>query len=115
MTPTAIAEAIRERLSPALLNPTYAKLRPATAPNSWGCCYVASEAAYHLLGGRAAGWKPVNTRHEGSQHWWLERDGEVLDLTADQFATPVPYQAGIGRGFLTALPSRRAQRLIDSL
>lgn len=30
-----------------------------------GNCYVTSEALYHLLGGKAAGWTPHSLKHEG--------------------------------------------------
>jgi hypothetical protein len=49
-------------------------------------------------------------RHEGEPHWWLvDADGDVLDLTAEQFSTPVPYERGVGIGFLTREPSKRAR------
>ena len=77
-----------------------------------GHCYVASEALYHMLGGKASGWKPASVRHEDSVHWFLRRDGHVLDLTGDQFEAPPPYAAARGRGFLTRSPSKRAAELI---
>ena len=81
-----------------------------------GHCYVASEALYHRLGGKSAGWTPQNIRHEGSPHWFLKNnDGRLLDPTADQFETPVPYELGKGCGFLTRQPSARAQRVLDQL
>jgi hypothetical protein len=56
----------------------------------------------------------VGLEHEGAQHWWIEDErGNVIDLTAEQFATPVPYDQGRGRGFLTRDPSKRAQVVID--
>ena len=74
-----------------------------------GHCYVASEALYHLLGGAAAGFTVHFIRHEGAPHWFL-RDpaGQVLDLTAAQFDTPVPYHQAKRKGFLTKRPSARA-------
>lgn len=80
-----------------------------------GHCYVASEALYHLLGSDE--WKPCNISHEGSPHWYLtnRRTGEVLDPTAGQFQTPVPYERGKGKGFLTKEPSKRAQELLKRL
>jgi len=82
-----------------------------------GHCYVASEALYHFLGGEP--WVPQFVRHEGSPHWFLKNreTGEVLDSTAGQFATPVPYDKARGKGFLTRQPSKRArvvlQRVLD--
>ena len=79
-------------------------------------CYHASEAAYHLLGGRAAGYVPVVSRLTPNlTHWWLRRpDGTVLDITADQFDFDYPYYTGKGCGFMTKHPSRPAQRIIEN-
>lgn len=77
-----------------------------------GHCYVASEALYHMLGGRAEGWKPMHVRHEGQAHWYLQRGDEILDATWDQFREPPVYSAGRGKGFLTKRPSKRAVILI---
>lgn len=78
-----------------------------------GHCYVASEAAWHLLGGMKSSWRPMFVRHECEPHWYLKSSkGPILDLTAAQFSTPVPYHEGRGRGFLTKAPSRRAQELL---
>jgi hypothetical protein len=89
-------------------------------------CYHASEALYHLLGGKAAGLTPVcltltpdwqaligTTRRT---HWYLEDAwGGYLDPTADQFEGRwyPPYHTGTRKGFLTKAPSRKAQALID--
>jgi hypothetical protein len=79
-----------------------------------GHCYVASEVLFHLLG---AEWLPCFVKHEGAPHWFLRnrRTGKVLDATASQFKTPVPYERGKGKGFLTKKPSRRAQVILDAL
>ena len=80
-----------------------------------GHCYVASEALYHLLGSRD--WVPCNIQHEGGPHWYLKNKvtGEILDATAGQFETPVPYEKGRGKGFLTKEPSKRAKELLRRL
>jgi hypothetical protein len=81
-----------------------------------GHCYVASEAAFHLLGGKAAGWTPNFIQHEGEPHWFLRHhSGKVLDITASQFSTPVPYHEAVGKGFLTSHPSKRAQVVLSRL
>ena len=41
------------------------------------------------------------------------RTGQVLDLTADQFLTPVPHDRAVGKGFLTRSPSRRARLIMQ--
>lgn len=80
-----------------------------------GHCYVASEAAYHAMGGAASGYVPQTIQHEGGPHWYLRKasDGTILDLTAGQFKTPVPYAKGRGCGFLTRQPSKRARIVLQ--
>lgn len=81
-----------------------------------GNCYVTSEALFHLLGGRAAGWKPMSMHHEGDTHWFLKHDsGIVLDATASQFKTPPDYSKAVGRGFLTRQPSKRAAVMMATM
>ena len=78
-----------------------------------GNCYVTSEALFHLLGGAAAGWKPMSMRHEGDTHWFLKHaDGRILDATVSQFKKVPDYNLARGKGFLTRLPSRRARDLM---
>jgi hypothetical protein len=76
-----------------------------------GHCYVASEVLYHYLRGAGHQVKPMFVRHEGGPHWFLLVDGVVLDVTAGQFETDVPYSNAKGKGFLTSKPSRRARDL----
>lgn len=75
-----------------------------------GHCYVASEALWHMEGGIDSGLVPQVVKHEGATHWFLRRrsDGAIIDLTASQFETPVPYERARGCGFLTKRPSKRA-------
>jgi hypothetical protein len=76
-----------------------------------GNCYVTSEALYHLLGGRNAGWKPMRVHHEGDTHWFLvnTKTYQLLDPTVSQFKTAPEYNKAIGCGFLTKGPSKRAK------
>lgn len=105
-----LVERVRGALTPDLLKPAY---RTADRPNSSGHCYAASEACFHLLGGKTAGWTPQSIRHEGVSHWFLKhRSGKVLDPTGDQFETPVPYEKAVGKGFLTREPSKRAREIM---
>lgn len=80
-----------------------------------GHCYVASEALYHLMGGKAAGLHPMFIKHEGQPHWFLRHEsGKIIDPTADQFAIPVPYDQARGKGFLRGEQvSKRAQVVMD--
>lgn len=71
-------------------------------PKGW--CYSASEALYYLAA-KEAGYKPVQgvtaDKDGYISHWWLEKNGEVLDITSDQFDFEFPYEVGRGRGFQT--------------
>ena len=108
-----VVAAIRANLGPHVLRSDWRQRRPVNAAPSWGCCYVASEAAYHALGGAGSGLRVMHVTHEGAPHWYLTtEDGRVVDPTADQFSRPVPYGQGKGKGFLTAAPSKRALALM---
>jgi len=109
----ALVEEVRDSLTPDLRKKEY-----QDNPNPMaGHCYVASEAVYHTMGGKEAGWKPMSIQHEGGSHWYLKNDelGIIVDPTADQFKTPVPYDEGRGTGFLTRQPSKRAKVVLDRL
>lgn len=82
-----------------------------------GNCYVTSEALYHLLGGKSAGWKPMRLRHEGDTHWFLvnTRTGQRIDPTVSQFCSVPDYSKAVGSGFLTKEPSKRAKELMKTL
>lgn len=89
-----------------------------------GWCYSASEALYYLAGGKEAGLKPCQSAiwvdERRVSHWWLEdTDGNIYDLTAEQFDFPWPYHTGKGRGFQTKRATAtenllRVVRLADS-
>lgn len=108
-----MVDSVRGALTDDLRKPQYRGSANCMA----GHCYVASEALYHLLGGKEAGWTPMHVSHEGGPHWYLKNrhSGKILDATSDQFQTPVPYHLGKGKGFLTALPSKRAGKVISQV
>jgi hypothetical protein len=82
-------------------------------PPPRGNCYVTSEALYWILGGKAAGWKPMHMRlDDGESHWFLQHEtGLRVDPTRLQFlfdGTPKPdYSKARGKGFLTTKASKR--------
>jgi len=79
-----------------------------------GHCYVASEAAYHILGGEKSDFKPCVMRVGEDNHWFLKNEkGQILDPTWDQFNSTLDYTLGKGKGFLTKTPSKRAKELIN--
>lgn len=81
-----------------------------------GNCYVASEALFHILGGKAAGWTPmVIPKGTGADtHWFLKHStGMILDPSRRQFGNSVPcYGLARGCGFLTKRPSKKARELM---
>ena len=89
----SLSRAIVAELSSDLLSPRYKRM--ANANKFTGHCYVASEALFHLCGGRSSGLVPQVLHHEGSTHWYLKRksDARIFDLTWRQFGkvrTPLP-------------------------
>lgn len=83
-----------------------------------GNCYVASEALYHILGGRRKGWKAMRVPVQGDTHWFLRGpSGIIIDPSIKQFRNGrLPdYGKAKGTGFLTRRPSRRARKLIKEL
>jgi hypothetical protein len=106
---------IIHNLSDDLLNKKFYKIKrdDPFLCKTFGHCYIVSEAAYYLLGGKEEGWKPYFVRHDGYPHWFLKhKSGFVLDLTEDQFVNPVNHSKGIGKGFLTRQVSRRTKLLL---
>ena len=106
---------IKENLTPDLLKPEYVSLNK-TNP-TYGHCYTACEALYHLLGGEQSGLDIYRARDaEGVVHWWLKDGVELLDPTKDQYISAgkrPPYANGQRGGFLTKSPSKRAGLLIQ--
>lgn len=91
-----------------------------------GNCYAASEALYHILGGKEAGWTPMRVgllHPNGARetHWFIKHaSGLILDPAVKQFDSPEwwprpDYSKAIGSGFLTKHPSKRAFDLIQRL
>ena len=113
---------IRKNLTPDLL-----KGRWETSPDDGvsGYCYVATEAFYWILG-KQLGFQPHVLGHkecpellkEGETHWFLVKNKHViLDITADQFKTNVPYHLGKPNGMMNHPEggSKRAQVLIKKI
>lgn len=77
---------------------------------STGQCYITSEVLYHLLKDEHSV-KVKRMKWGGTTHWFLEVDGQILDLTSDQFDQPPDYDQATGTFFLTSSPSKRSQML----
>lgn len=85
---------------------------------SEGNCYATSEAVYHLLGGKAAGWKPMRLPIEGEKenHWFIQHEsGLRIDLTKSQYDFELDYSQAVGCGFLTREPSRRGREMMKRM
>ena len=81
-----------------------------------GNCYITSEALFHLLGGKKAGWKSMRLRVENDTHWFLKHEsGLILDATASQFKFTLDYTKAKGCGFLTKYPSKRARQMMENM
>ena len=112
-----IKKAIQSALSPDLLKPYWRDQQKATGNLLTGHCYAATEACYHLLGGKSNELKPHILTNKtfpeglkkGETHWFLKSDDAVLDPTEKQFTMPVPYEKGRRQAFLTKSPSKRAR------
>lgn len=106
-----LSEKIRQNLSFDLVKDGYQGKTPLH-----GSCYIASEAFYHLFGGEKSGLVVKRRKLDnGVVHWWLERNGEIIDITKGQFDFRVPYETGRNGGFLTKEPSKRCQILIKRI
>lgn len=106
-----ICEAVKASLTDDLRLRQY-RDKPVPA----GCCYVASEAIFHLnrLVGTHHKLVPYQMMWEGVSHWFLHNTdtGEVADMTVEQFEKTPMYLFGKKRSFLTATPSKRAEIVI---
>lgn len=78
-----------------------------------GYCYVVAEAILHLRCDRS-NYRPMRVKHEGQSHWFLQHqgDGHVIDPTAGQFKTNIPYHKAKRAAFLTSRPSARTRPLL---
>ena len=109
-------------LTPDLLKPYWREQAEKTGNKFCGHCYTAAEAAYHMLGGKDAGWTPHVLSNAtwpegldpGETHWYVKHaSGRVVDPTAAQFPDKVPYEKGTPKGFLTREPSKRARTIME--
>lgn len=113
---TKLRKAIQANLSPDLLSSQYSK--QYNNHFTTGHCYVATEAAFHILGGYDSDWgiRLIQRKHlQGETHWYLMnwKSSLIFDPTSEQFGhSYIPYERSTGGGFLTLQPSLRAVELI---
>ena len=118
---------IQSALSPDLLTPQWRKIAEDKNNPMCGHCYAATEAAFWSLGGPKSDWTPQvvgnkqwsGSLQPGETHWFLKNSetGEILDVTAGQFDTPVPYETGVSNGMMCHPKggSRRARVILSRL
>lgn len=113
-----IIKIIQEELSEDLLKSTYQKIE--NKHKTTGHCYIASEAIFHLCGGKEKYMAFCGRDFSGGTHWWLldKENKKIIDPTAEQYFflnEKPPYDKGKPCGFLTKEPSKRCQKLIDKI
>tara|TARA_Y100001963_G_scaffold53185_1_gene74517 strand:+ start:83 stop:1372 length:1290 start_codon:yes stop_codon:yes gene_type:complete len=103
-----ILKRISDNLSDDLLKKEYKNIPDKN--KFTGHCYVASECYYHLCPDKL---DVYHIKHENSTHWFLKDNDKIIDVTREQFKTPVPYNNAVKGFFLTKKPSKRARILIN--
>lgn len=110
-----ILKAIENSLTPDMLKPKLRKQWQPHYPKTWGHCFIATEAAYYLFGGKKSDYIPYVLKYpDGNSHWWLMNDYcHVIDPTIKQIEQPFPYCSGRRRLFVANhTPSKRTKELI---
>ena len=105
-----IINRIEKNLSDDLLKKEYLSL--VDRNKYTGHCYIASECLYHLF---CKKFNIYQIKHENSSHWFLKKGDNIIDITKNQFKTPVPYNLATRRTFLTKFPSKRTAVLMQKV
>lgn len=122
INPLELIKLIQSFFDPKMLYPEYRKNWTESNP-TYGFCYIASEALYHLYG-KYNHYIPTQAKDDkGVSHWWLECTlskylTAILDPTREQYISVgrhPPYLTGKQRHFLTNQPSKRSQILINKV
>lgn len=129
LTFAELKRAIIESCTPDLLEKKYREQLSPDDLRETGHCAVASEAFYHIAGGKQAGFIPVvcgyaedakgNMKFKADMqaalqqgwkkqtHWWIRGPegatrgaGKIFDVTAGQYDAPYPYHNGHNTGFM---------------
>lgn len=108
----AFEEAYKLQEAKELLRKDWRELNKG-APHATGFCYIAAEAAFHILGKKDINVFYAAYEEDGKKctHWWLKRNHEIIDPTKSQYldlGISPPYHLGKRAGFLTKEPSKRA-------
>lgn len=96
------------------LKPQYKNQWTPERPTT-GYCYVVAEVVYYYLAPKGS--RPYVMKTGANEtHWFIKApDGNIIDLTADQFDEPVDYEKGKPQNFRTKQISKRGKILADLL
>ena len=109
----AIKATFKTTKAKALLDAEWRAQNQSSGIDSTGFCYIASEALYRAFPDNLVPAMLSDKVWAHGPHWWLEvkTTGERIDLTADQFSVPIPYDLGRRSGFLSQKISKAALAL----
>jgi len=125
-----IENGIVKFLSRDLLDAKWSKIPVANDATTHGHCWVAAEAAYHILGGKGKDWEHRTLNNKGwpegldagETHHFIQnkKTGEIIDPTRSQFGNvSIPYGNSIfGGAFMGKTaenPSIRAKALLHRI
>ena len=86
-----------------------------------GHCFVATEVLWELLKEQNINdYTPNHIQHEEVSHWYLRHkmNGDIIDVTAGQFKTSVPYhRKGKASGMMRMpeIPTKRTIKVLDRI
>ena len=87
-----------------------------------GHCFVATEVLWELLKEQNRNdYVPIHIQHEEVSHWYLKSklNGDIIDVTAGQFKTPVPYHHKKGKASgmmrMPEIPTKRTIKVLDRI
>lgn len=105
-----LVKQIQAVLTPDLLKGNWRNNDDPTRSPMYGQCYAATSSLWYMLGAMNSGYTPYVLSHRnfpelfknGESHWYLmNKQGHVLDVTADQFnGYPIDYTKGIANGMM---------------
>ena len=117
-----INEAIKKTLNNLEINDlqsSYRKMhRDGDCNPLFGHCFVATEVLWELLKEQNINeFLPHYVCHEECGHWFLKhrQNGDIVDVTAGQFKTPVPYHKRGRRSSMMRLEEIPTKRTIEFL
>lgn len=104
------------RNRPDLRKDEYAPDEDETVHPLYGHCYVATEAYYHAKKDDYDELSVYHVSHAGTTHWFLkDSQGNIIDLTKEQFDTEPNYSEATKGFFLSSEPSNRTQEILNEL